>query len=219
MRKHLTLLSLALALLTLAACGGASKEATEATSETPAAAATTEAPPTVEKAPAQYKVRLVTTKGDIVIQVERDWAPIGADRFYDLVKASYFDNAPWFRVISGFMAQTGLNPNPQTTALWRDMMLQDDPVKQSNTEGMVTFAMGGPNTRSTHFFINTGDNAALDGQGFAPFGKVVEGLDVVKSIYEIGDSTVDQGRANAEGEAYFQTFSRMDRIKTARIEP
>jgi peptidyl-prolyl cis-trans isomerase A (cyclophilin A) len=211
---------LALALVSLAACGGGSKEAADSTppAQAPPAAATSDAKPAAEKAPAQYKVRLATTKGDIVIEVYHDWAPLGADRFYDLVKAGYFDNAPWFRVIAGFMVQTGLNPDPQTTALWRDMTLPDDPVTHSNTEGMVTFAMGGPNTRSTHFFINTGDNSQLDSQGFAPFGKVVEGMDVVKSIYEIGDGTVDQGRANMEGEEYFKTFSRMDRIKTARIE-
>lgn len=214
-----TLLSL-LALTLLTACGGASKDATDATTVTSSTQPATTEPANApaETAPAQYKVRLVTTKGDIVIQVERDWAPLGADRFYDLVKSGYFENAPWFRVIAGFMAQTGLNPDPKTTELWSNMTIQDDPVKQSNTPGMVTFAMGGPNTRSTHFFINTGSNGALDAQGFAPFGKVIEGMGVVTKLYEIGDSTVEQGRANAEGEEYFKTFPRLDRIKTARVE-
>lgn len=216
MRKTLSLLALAL----LTACGGPKESADStppATSDAPAAAAAP-SPTTNETAPDQYKVRLVTTKGDIVIQVEKAWAPLGADRFYNLVKANYFDNAPWFRVIAGFMAQTGLNSDPKLTEFWRNLPIEDDPVKQSNTPGMVTFAMGGPGTRTSHFFINTGDNAMLDAQGFAPFGKVVEGMDVVKSIYEIGDGTVEQGRANTEGEEYFQTFGKMDRIRTARIE-
>src|SRR5262245_1523206 len=128
MRKALPFL--ALALVTLTACGGGSKEAADSTppAETPPVAASSEAKPPADKAPAQYKVRLATTKGDVVIEVYHDWAPLGVDRFYDLVKAHYFDNAPWFRVIAGFMAQTGLNPDPQTTALWRDMTLPDDPV-------------------------------------------------------------------------------------------
>jgi peptidyl-prolyl cis-trans isomerase A (cyclophilin A) len=211
--------SLLLGLVLLTACGGSTKEVADATPPASSEAPATEAPSShTETAPAQYKVRLVTTRGDIVVQVEREWAPIGADRFYDLVKSGYFENAPWFRVIAGFMAQTGLNPDPKTTELWSNMTIQDDPVKQSNTPGMVTFAMGGPNTRSTHFFINTGSNGQLDGQGFAPFGKVVEGMDVVTALYPIGDSTVEQGRANMEGEEYFKTFPRLDRIKTARIE-
>jgi peptidyl-prolyl cis-trans isomerase A (cyclophilin A) len=217
--RHSLLLGL-LSLSLLASCSPKQEAADSSASAAPTASPVPAPPAAVpaETAPAQYKVRLATTKGDIVIQVERDWAPIGADRFYTLVKDGYYDNNPWFRVMGGFMAQTGLNPDPKRTAAWREQNLQDDPVKASNTPGTLTFAMGGPNTRTTHFFINTGDNTQLDGMGFAPIGKVIEGLDVVKALYEIGDSTVEQGRANDEGEEYFKTFPKMDRIKTARVE-
>ena len=136
-----------------------------------------------EKAPAVYKAKFDTSKGSFVVEVHRDWAPNGADRFYNLVKNGFYDNARFFRVIDGFMAQFGINGDPNVAAVWRDANIKDDPVKQSNTRGMITFATAGPNTRTTQVFINFGDNAALDGQGFSPFGKVVSGMDVVDSLY------------------------------------
>ena len=118
-----------------------------------------------------------------MVEVHRDWAPNGADRFYNLVKNGFYNDARFFRVIDGFMVQFGINGDPKISAVWRDANIKDDPVKQSNTRGMITFATAGPNTRTTQVFINFGDNAGLDGQGFSPFGKVVSGMDVVDSLY------------------------------------
>ena len=136
-----------------------------------------------EQAPAVYKAKFDTSKGRFVVEVHRDWAPNGADRFYNLVKNGFYNDARFFRVIDGFMVQFGINGDPKISAVWRDANIKDDPVKQSNTRGMITFATAGPNTRTTQVFINFGDNAALDGQGFSPFGKVVSGMEVVDSLY------------------------------------
>src|SRR6201996_1432803 len=115
------------------------------------------------QAPADYKVKFDTSKGVFVVDVHRDWAPQGADRFYNLVKNGFYNNARFFRVISGFMVQFGINGNPQISKVWRDANIKDDPVKASNKRGMITFATAGPDTRTTQVFINFGDNAALDG--------------------------------------------------------
>ena len=128
------------------------------------------------KAPAVYQAKFDTSKGPFVVEVHRDWAPRGADRFYNLVKNGFFDNARFFRVIEGFMVQFGINGDPNIAAVWRDADIKDDPVKHSNERGTITFATAGPNTRTTQVFINFGDNAGLDGQGFSPFGKVVSGM-------------------------------------------
>ena len=130
-----------------------------------------------------FKANFDTSKGTFVIEVHRDWAPIGADRFYNLVKNGFYDDVRFFRVIPGFMAQFGIHGTPAVAKLWRPRAIKDDPVKQSNKRGYVTFATAGPNTRTTQLFINFGDNAALDKQGFAPFGQVVTGMDVVDKIY------------------------------------
>jgi len=176
-------------------------------------------------APDLYKVNLDTSKGAVVIEVHRDWAPLGADRFYELVKSGYFDGARFFRVLPGFMAQFGIAADPKTTAKWKDANLQDDPVKQSNTAGMVTFATAGPNTRTTQMFINTADNARLDGQGFAPIGKVISGLDVVQNFYSgYGEGAPqgrgpDQGQTEAQGNAYLEKeFPQLDYIKKATVQ-
>lgn len=177
------------------------------------------------KAPELYKAKFTTTKGDFVIEVHRDWAPNGADRFYNLVKNGYFDGAAFFRVLSGFMAQFGINPNPAVNKVWMNAHIQDDPVKQSNKRGYVTFAMSSmPNTRSTQVFINYGDNARLDPSGFAPFGTVIEGMDVVDKLYsEYGEGAPggggpDQGRLQAEGKAYTEKeFPKLDKVLTAKI--
>ena len=178
-----------------------------------------------ETAPDSYKVKLTTTKGDIVIQVTKAWAPNGADRFYNLVKAGFFNEIAFFRVINGFMAQFGIHGNPKVAAAWRDARIQDDPVKESNTKGRVTFATAGPNTRTTQFFINFSDrNKMLDGQGFSPFGEVVEGMDVVEKINdEYGEGAPrgrgpDQGMAQAKGNEYLKAqFPNLDYIKSATI--
>jgi peptidyl-prolyl cis-trans isomerase A (cyclophilin A) len=179
-----------------------------------------------EQAPPVYKAKFDTSKGAFEIQVHRDWAPAGADRFYNLVKNGFFDNTRFFRVVSGFMVQFGLNGDPSVSAQWRQARIRDDQVKQSNTRGMVTFATAGPNTRTTQVFINFGDNNRLDGMGFAPFGQVVSGMNVVDALYSgygegaPGGSGPEQGRIQQEGNAYLtKDFAKLDYIKKATIEP
>ncbi len=179
-----------------------------------------------EKAPATYKARFDTSKGAFVIQVTRAWAPNGADRFYNLVKNGFYDNVRFFRVISGFMVQFGINGDPALSAKWREANIKDDPVRQHNTRGMITFATAGPDTRTSQVFINFADNNALDGMGFAPFGKVISGMEVVDKLYAgYGEGAPrgrgpDQGRLQTEGNAYLtKSFPKMDYVKKATIEP
>lgn len=179
-----------------------------------------------EQAPATYKAKFDTPKGSFVIQVTRAWAPIGADRFYNLVKNGFFDDGRFFRVIPGFMVQFGLNADPALNAKWRVARIQDDRVTQSNTRGMVTFATSGPNARTTQVFINFDDNNRLDGMGFAPFGKVVSGMDVVDKLYSgYGEGAPNgqgpnQNRIQTEGNAYLtQSFPRLDHVTKASIVP
>lgn len=178
-----------------------------------------------EQAPATYKVRFDTTKGAFVVQVNRASAPHGADRFYNLVKNGFYDNTRFFRVITGFMVQFGINGNPSLSSKWREANIPDDPVKASNKRGAITFATAGPNTRTTQVFINFADNARLDSAGFAPFGQVVSGMNVVDGLNaEYGEGAPngrgpDQGRLQREGNAYLsQSFARMDYVKKATIE-
>jgi len=178
-----------------------------------------------EQAPASYKVKFDTTKGRFVVQVSRAWAPLGADRFYNLVKNGFYDNVRFFRVISGFMVQFGINGDPKVMAAWRAAPLKDDPVAQSNKRGTITFATAGPNTRTSQVFINFSDNSQLDGMGFAPFGRVVSGMDVVDKLNaEYGEGAPrgrgpDQSRMQREGNAYLTAnFPRLDYIKKATIE-
>lgn len=172
-----------------------------------------------ETAPATYRAKFETSKGDFTIEVTRAWAPLGADRFYNLVKGGFYDDARFFRVIQGFMAQFGINGDPQVSARWRVATIADDPVKQSNTRGMVTFAMArGGNTRTTQLFISFGDNSRLDGDGFAPFGRVVQGMDVVDQINSEYGETPNQGTIQGQGNAYLNAqFPRLDYIKKATI--
>lgn len=173
-----------------------------------------------EQAPAAYKAKFDTSKGSFVVEVHRDWAPNGADRFYNLVKNGFYDNTRFFRVVPDFMVQFGINGDPKIAAPWRAANIKDDPVKQSNARGMVTFATAGPNTRTTQVFINFGDNAFLDAQGFSPFGKVVSGMDVVDALYSGYGENPDQGLIQQHGNAYLeQTFPKLDYVKQATIEP
>ena len=172
-----------------------------------------------------YKVNFDTSKGAVLIEVHRDWAPLGADRFYTLVKSGYFDGARFFRVLPGFMAQFGVAGDPKVTAKWKDANLQDDPVKQSNTRGMVSFATAGPNTRTTQLFINTADNSRLDGQGFSPIGRVTDGMDVVDHFYSgYGEGAPDgngpaQPLIEEQGNAYLEkSFPMLDYIKKATVQ-
>lgn len=180
--------------------------------------------PLAEKAPALFKVKFQTSKGDFVVEVHRDWAPFGADRFYELVQSRFFDDARFFRVLKGFVVQFGLNKDPEVSARWRTMNLVDDPVKQSNGRGTVTYAMGGPNTRTTQMFINLADNRRLDADGFAPFGNVVEGMDVVDTLYggyaegAPNGAGPDQQSIQTRGNPYLTDhYPKLDYIKTTVI--
>jgi peptidyl-prolyl cis-trans isomerase A (cyclophilin A) len=170
------------------------------------------------KAPDHFKVRFETTKGNVLIQVERDWAPIGADRFYNLVKSGFLNGDRFFRVMPNFIIQFGLNADPKLNDRWRQANLKDDPVKENNMRGTVTFATAGPGTRTTQLFINTNDNVRLDGQGFAPFGRVIDGMNVVDQVFAGYGEQPSQPRIEAEGNAYLaKEFPNLDYIKTATI--
>ncbi len=172
------------------------------------------------KAPAVFKAKFTTTTGDFVVEVHRDWAPLGADRFYNLVKYGYFTNASFFRVVPGFVVQFGLNANPALNKVWHEATIPDDPVKQSNKRGYLVFATAGPNTRTTQLFINYGDNARLDGMGFAPFGTVTEGMEIVDKIFPAYGEKPRQDLIMDQGDAYLKAnFPDMDKIKLARIVP
>ena len=177
-----------------------------------------------ETAPKTYKARFETSKGAFVIDVNREWAPNGADRFYNLVKNGFYDGVRFFRVLDGFMAQFGINGDPNISAPWREARIPDDPVRQSNKRGFITYAMAGPNTRTSQVFINYGDNSALDKQGFAPFGQVSSGMNVVDALHNgYGEGAPrgqgpDQGRVQTEGNAYLaKNFPRLDFVKKATI--
>jgi peptidyl-prolyl cis-trans isomerase A (cyclophilin A) len=174
-----------------------------------------------EKAPDTYKVKFDTSAGVFVVEVNRSWAPLGADRFYNLVKNGFYDNVRFFRVVPNFMVQFGLNGDPAVNAAWRPARIGVDQVKQSNRRGYITFAMAGsPDTRTTQVFINFKDNAFLDGQGFAPFGRVTSGMNIVDKIHSGYAERPDQGKITFEGNAYLQKdFPRLDYVKTATIEP
>jgi len=177
-----------------------------------------------EKAPETFKVKFATTKGDFTLEVNRAWAPLGADRFYNLVKAGFFTDIAFFRVIEGFMVQFGIHGEPAVAAAWRGARIKDDPVVESNKKGYISYAMAGPDTRTSQLFINFGDNARLDGSGFSPFGKVVDGMAVVESIYSgYGEGAPsgmgpDQGRVQTQGNKYLKAdFPKMDYIKGAEL--
>ena len=182
-----------------------------------------------EMAPAMYKVDFDTSAGMFVVEVHRDWAPNGADRFYNMVKNGYFDNVRFFRVVPDFMVQFGIHGDPALNTIWREARIPRDPVKQSNGRGYVTFAMQGgpqgPDTRTTQVFINFKDNGFLDQSGFAPFARVTKGMDIVDKLYSgYGEGAPqgkgpDQERVQREGNAYLtKDFAKMDYIKKATIE-
>ncbi len=178
------------------------------------------APAAAAPVPDVFRVKFETSKGDFVIEVNKAWAPLGAARFHRLVSQKVYDNARFFRVISGFMVQFGIPGDPAVAAVWANRNLRDDKVLQSNTRGMVSYAMAGPNTRTSQVFINFGNNAGLNSQGFAPFGKVVEGMAVVDSLYAGYGESPDQEKIQHQGNAYLQAkFPKLDYIKTARIVP
>jgi peptidyl-prolyl cis-trans isomerase A (cyclophilin A) len=172
-----------------------------------------------ETAPEKFRARFTTSRGDFVIEVTRAWSPNGADRFYNLVKNGYYDDCRFFRVVKRFMVQFGINGDPGINKVWNRTTTKDDPVKQSNKKGYVTFAMSSaPNSRTTQIFINYADNTFLDGQGFAPFGKVVEGMDIVDAINAEYGEKPDQAKIQMVGNSYLQKeFPNLDFVKSATI--
>jgi peptidyl-prolyl cis-trans isomerase A (cyclophilin A) len=172
------------------------------------------------KAPATYTVKFTTTKGNFDITVKRSWAPRGADRFYNLVNAHFFDGVEFFRVVKNFVVQFGINGSPKVSSAWQSATIPDDPVKTSNARGTITFADAGPNTRTTQVFVNLADNSSLDGQGFAPFGKVSSGMAVIDKLYGgYGEEpTNTQSQIASEGNAFLKAhFPKLDSVLTARV--
>jgi peptidyl-prolyl cis-trans isomerase A (cyclophilin A) len=177
-----------------------------------------------EQAPSVFKVEFETTKGPFVVTVNRDWAPRGADRFFNLVKIGFFEEIAFFRAIEGFVVQFGISGDPEINNKWSLARIQDDPVQSSNKKGYLAFAMAGPNSRTTQLFINLRDNSDLDAQGFAPIGKVTEGLSVVESLYTGYGEMAPKGKGprpkvlNRRGNKYLKMqFPELDYIKSTRI--
>jgi peptidyl-prolyl cis-trans isomerase A (cyclophilin A) len=177
-----------------------------------------------EQAPETYRAQFETSKGNFTIEVSRERAPLGADRFYNLVKNGFYDGARFFRVLPGFVVQFGIPADPSVASAWRAARIADDPVSGTNDRGSATFATAGPNTRTTQVFINLADNANLDTMGFAPFGRVTEGMDVVGELYSgYGEGAPrgrgpDQGRIQTEGNAYLEKqFPKLDYIRKVVI--
>jgi peptidyl-prolyl cis-trans isomerase A (cyclophilin A) len=178
------------------------------------------------KAPDVFSVRFEVTQGEFFVEVHRAWAPLGADRFYNLVRAGYFDDSRFFRVVAGRFAQFGIAGDPAVTAVWKDRAFADDSVRQPNVRGAISFAMTGPNARTTQLFINLVDNhRQFDAQGFAPIGRVVEGMEIVDALYSGygenaggGVRAGKQGRMIAEGNAHLdRDFPKLDRLIRAVV--
>lgn len=208
----------ALLAATLAACGGEKAPANSDTAK-PVASGPAAAAPSTTTAPDSFRVDFETTRGHFVVQVNRAWAPAGADRFYQLVGQQFFDGEKFFRVVPGFVAQFGLNGDPKVNAPWDSKMLPDDSVRHGNAKGTLTFAaMQVPNTRSHQLFFNLKDNPMLDKIGFAPIGTVVQGIAVVDSLYSGYGEDPDQTSIQNLGNSYLdRAFPKLDAIKTARI--
>ena len=205
-----------------ASCGGE-----EAQESAPASANPLMRPASfTETAPSLFDARFETTKGQFVVTVHRDWAPLGADRFYNLVAAGYYDGVRFHRVLEGFIAEFGIHGDPYVNVVWRKELIPEDPILESNSRGRVTFSKSGPNARTVQVFVSYRDNSTLDEQGFAPFGEVVRGMEIVDALYaEYGDGPprgagVYQAMAIARGNAYLdEEFPELDRIIRATIEP
>jgi peptidyl-prolyl cis-trans isomerase A (cyclophilin A) len=220
MRRRCGILWIAPALLALIGCSSSDEaKKVEPTKEAVAP------PPKVEQAPDLFKINFETSKGPVVVEMHRDWAPIGVDHLYSLVKLGFYDGDYFFRYVRRFIVQFGINGDTKINNTWRNVNLVDDPVKQSNVRGTLTYATAGPRTRSTQLFINLANNAALDKDGFAPLGKVISGMDVVESLYSsYGEMPPDgQGpdpsKIETQGNEYLTShFPRLDFIKKATIQ-
>ncbi len=217
-------------LLLLAGCDQAPAGTPPSTPPAPAANANPlldpNHPEMKKQAPAEFRVRFETDAGTFAILVTREWAPLGADRFYNLVRNGFYDSNRFFRVAPGFVTQFGLSGDPLVSAAWRTANIPDDPRKQPNARGTITFANSGQNSRTTQVFINFKDNVALDGEGrgFAPFGKVIAGMDVVDGVCAEyaeapGARAPDQGRIQLEGNEYLRReFPRLTYVVRAKVD-
>jgi peptidyl-prolyl cis-trans isomerase A (cyclophilin A) len=233
MRKWFGLVATAVLAVTPVVAKGQSAPQAAAKGATPARSSGTASPfdrallrPSLLKAqaPESYQVKFVTTRGEFTLTVTRAWAPQGADRFYNLVRHHFYDNASFFRAIANFMVQFGLSAHPPVSAAWSHAEIKDDPVVKSNLKGYISFATAGPNTRTTQVFINLVDNTRLNEMGFAPFGQVTEGMEVVQSLYTgygegaPGGAGPDQGEIEKQGKPYLDKgWPKLDSIKTATI--
>ena len=222
---------LLLASLLFASCGAEPTKTAPAGTSQPETASESTAPSALldpskltETAPATFKVKFETTQGEFIVEAHREWAPQGADRFFNLVKAGYFQDLAFFRALDGFMAQFGIHGDPQVNAVWQNATIQDDPVVESNTRGKMTFAMAGPNTRTTQLFINYGNNARLDRMGFPPFAQVISGMESLDAIYKGYGEGAPQGNGpnqfmiQSQGNSYLkENFPQLDYIKRASL--
>jgi homoserine O-acetyltransferase len=178
------------------------------------------------RAPEHFRVRFATSQGDLVVEMHRDWAPIGADRFYNLVTHHFFDGQRFFRVRQGVFAQFGIHGDPRVAQAWRMATIPDDPPQQSNTRGTIAYAFTAANTRATQIFINLADNRPFDAQGFAPFGMVISGMDVADRLYSGYGETSGGGMRAGHQDALFaggnawlnREFPRLDYIRSARLD-
>jgi peptidyl-prolyl cis-trans isomerase A (cyclophilin A) len=216
-----TICAAVLLTLLLNGCSKPSEQPKTAEEKAPATTVQPAEPPkpALSQPPATFKVRFDTSKGPFEVEVHRDWAPLGADHFYALVKSGYFDGARFFRVVPNFVVQFGLAANPANTRKW-DTPIADDPVSQTNRLGSIVYATAGPNTRTTQLFINLHSNQSLDSQGFAPFGMVLgNGMSVVQQIYSGYGQQPDQGAITSQGNEYLNSsFPKLDYIRKATIE-
>lgn len=213
-------------------CGGSEEPpARESESGTASDLRTTllnpDAPAWRERAPENFTARFHTSEGVFDVEVTRAWAPLGADRFYNLARHGFYDDSRFFRVVAGFIAQFGIPGDPTVTAAWSGRTLLDDPVTASNVRGSMAYAMTGPNTRHTQIYINLVDNVRLDSTGFAPFGRVIEGMGVVDALYSgLGEDAGggmrggDQSRMLSQGNAHLDAdFPQLSRILRIEIDP
>lgn len=175
-------------------------------------------------APDKFTVQFETTKGMFKVSADRSWAPLGVDRFHELISEGFYDDVAFFRVLDGFVAQFGISGDPSTGATWREKPIEDDPVKASNKTGTISFAMAGPGSRTTQLFVNLVDNGRLDGMGFAPIAEVTEGMDVVMSLYAgYGEGAPrgngpDQGSIQGKGNEYLRaSFPDLDYVTKATV--
>jgi len=206
--KHLLVVA---SIVALAACNHSQSRTASLINPSPAELA---AP-----APDSFKVRFETSKGYFIVMAHRDWSPLGTDRFYFLVNNGFYDGARFFRTLPNFVVQFGLNGDPNVSKAWETRTIKDEPVKQSNQAGFITYAKGGPDSRTTQIFINKVDNSRLDAMGFSPFAKIIDGMHVVEQFYGgYANNVPDQGKIRTQGNGYLdREYPKLDSIVKARV--